>query len=42
MSSFPIDKQRGKVNVAWMSRSVNAIKNKTKINCSLVLDSAEP
>jgi hypothetical protein len=30
MSSVSIDKQRGKVNVEWMSRPVDAIKNKIK------------
>jgi hypothetical protein len=42
MSSFSIDKQRGKVNVEWMSRPVDAIKNKTKNQLlALVLTSTE-
>jgi hypothetical protein len=29
MISFSIDKQRGQVNVEWMSRQVDSIKKKT-------------
>jgi len=34
--SFSIDKKRGKVNVEWMSRPVDSLKNKTN-NQPLVL-----
>jgi hypothetical protein len=42
MISFSIDKQRGKVNVEWMSRPVDSFKNKTKDQpLVLVLTSTE-
>ncbi|HEY3402825.1 MAG TPA: hypothetical protein VGK59_05520, partial [Ohtaekwangia sp.] len=42
MASFSIDKQRDKVNVEWMSRPVDSLKNKTNNQpLALVLISME-